>query len=119
MLFSATTGLLLDAVASPLYAGDLPAARRPAPAPGRRATCWWATTRSATYAHLALLLQANLHGLFPVHHSRIVDFTPHRPHCPEGKDAVAGMPRSRWVESLGSDDQLVEWFKPRSQAARG
>jgi len=70
-----------------------------------------------SYAHLALLLRAELHGLFPVHHKRIVDFTPGRPHCPEGKRAVAGMPRSRWVESLGRDDQIVEYFKPKQRPA--
>ena len=36
---------------------------------------------------------------------------------PEGKKAVAGMPSSRWVKSLGHDDQLVEWFKPRHKPA--
>jgi hypothetical protein len=23
-----------------------------------------------------------------------------------------GLPRSRWIRSLGKDDQIVEWFKP-------
>jgi hypothetical protein len=69
----------------------------------------------ATYAHLALLLQGNLHGLFPMHQRRIVDFTPGRAHTREGRHAVAGLPRSRWIKSLGSDDQLVEWFKPKSR----
>ena len=68
-----------------------------------------------TYAHLALLLRDELHGLFPVHHGRIVDFTPGRPHCREGKGAAAGVPRSRWLKSLGRDDQLVEWFKPKTR----
>jgi hypothetical protein len=70
-----------------------------------------------SYAHLALLLRDGLHGLFPVHHARIVDFTPGRPHCAEGKQAVSGMPRSRWVRSLGRDDQLVEWSKPKQRPA--
>ena len=64
---------------------------------------------------LALLLRANLHGLFPVHHRRIVDFTKGRPCTSEGKDAIAGMPRSRWIQSLGKEDQLVEYFKPRQK----
>ena len=70
-----------------------------------------------TYAHLALLLRAKLHGLFPVHHARIVDFTPRRPHSPEGERDVTGMSRSRWVKSLGHDDQVVEWFKPKARPA--
>lgn len=69
----------------------------------------------STYAHLALLLRENLHGLFPVHHRRIVDFTKGRPHTGEGKNAVAGLPRSRWIKSLGKEDQLVEYFKPQQK----
>src|ERR1700676_1127367 len=65
------------------------------------------------YPHLAMLKKQGLHGLFPVHHLRIVDFTKGRSHTAEGKNAVAGMPRSRWIKSLGKEDQLVEYFKPR------
>jgi hypothetical protein len=70
-----------------------------------------------TYAHLALLLQANLHGLFPVHHKRLVDLTPGRPHTHAGKGAVTGATRARWVRSLGADDQVVEWLKPHGRPA--
>src|SRR5438270_13340043 len=63
------------------------------------------------YAHLAMLKKQGLHGIFPVHHLRIVDFTKHRPHT-SGNDPTAGMPRSRWIKSLGKEDQLVEYFKP-------
>jgi len=65
------------------------------------------------YPHLAMLQKQGLHGLFPVHHLRIVDFKKNRPYCGEGHQAVAGMPRSRWIKSLGQEDQLVEYFKPR------
>lgn len=56
-----------------------------------------------------------LHGLFPVHHVRIVDFTKGRPHCGPKQSPIAGMPRSRWVKSLGKEDQLVEYFKPKGK----
>jgi len=114
VLFSAATGLLLDAAASPLRTGDLAGAAglHPLLDPGDVLV---GDDAFGTYAHLALLLQARLHGLFPVHHKRIVDFTPGRPHCPEGKKAVAGTPRSRWVKRLGKDDQVVEWFKPKTR----
>jgi hypothetical protein len=56
-------------------------------------------------------MKQGLHGLFPVHHKRIVDFEKERAHCGEGKKAVTGMPRSRWIKSLGKEDQLVEYFK--------
>jgi hypothetical protein len=95
LLISASTGLLLDAAAGPLYSGD----------------ALVGDDSFGSHAHLALLLRDELHGLFPVHHARIVDFTPGRAHFPEHAP-VSGVPRSRWVKSLGRDDQLVEWFKP-------
>lgn len=114
VLFGAATGLLLDAFAAPLRTGDLAqsAELHLHLDPG---DVLIGDDSFGSYAHLALLLQADLHGLFPVHHARTVDFTPGRPHCPEGKRAVAGVPRSRWVKSLGADDQLVEWFKPKAR----
>jgi Transposase DDE domain len=114
VLFSAQTGLLLDAWASPLRTGDLadvPEAHRHLDA----GDILIGDDAYGTYAHLALLLRDNLHGLFPVHHQRIVDFTKGRPHTSEGKSAIAGMPRSRWIKSLGKEDQLVEYFKPREK----
>ena len=68
-----------------------------------------------TYAHLALLLQANTHAIMPVHHMRRVDFTPGREHVAmkhnSKKDSV-GKTRSKLVKTLGEMDQIVEWFKP-------
>ena len=116
VLFSASAGLLLDAAAGPVYTGDIGVAAGMHPHLDR-GDVLVGDDAFGTYAHLALLLRDGLHGLFPVHHSRIVDFTPRRPHCREGKGAVEGMPRSRWVKSLGRDDQLVEWFKPKTRPA--
>lgn len=72
----------------------------------------------AGYAHLALLLQANLHAIMPVHQRRIVDFEPDRPfaHPSKGKSGKrTGKPRSRIIRSLGTEDQLVEYFKPQTK----
>jgi Transposase DDE domain len=114
VLFNAQTGLLLDAWASPLWTGDLP--QMPEVHLHLDAgDILIGDDAFSTYAHLALLLRANLHGLFPVHHRRIVDFTKGRPHTSEGKDAVTGMTRSRWIKSLGKQDQLVEYFKPQNK----
>jgi hypothetical protein len=110
VLFSAATGLLLDAAASPLYTGDVGAAAELHPHLGE-GDVLAGDDAFGTYAHIALLLRGGLHGLFPVHHSRIVDFTPGRAHCDEA-GAEPGVPRSRWIKSLGRDDQLVEWYKP-------
>lgn len=68
----------------------------------------------AGYAHLALLLQANLHAIMPVHQRRIVDFQSDRAfaHPRWGKSGKRkGKPRSRIIRSLGAEDQLVEYFK--------
>lgn len=72
------------------------------------------------WAHLALILQGNLHAIVPAHHRRIVDFTPERAHAHprKGKSSKrGGKPRSRVIESLGKDDQLVECFKPVEKPA--
>jgi hypothetical protein len=116
VLFSAATGLIIDAFASPLRTGDV-----------SQASEYLAHLNSGDiligddsfsgYAHFALLLQQNLHGIFPNHHRRIIDFTPGRAHTTEGKNAIAGLPRSRWIKSLGKEDQWVEWFKPSSHPA--
>lgn len=114
VLFSAATGLLLDIFDSPLNTGDL-AQSLEAHAHLDAGDILIGDDTFGSFAHLALLLQGEMHGLFPVHHARIVDFRARRRFCPEGKKAVAGMPRSRWIKRLGKDDQLVEWFKPMTR----
>jgi hypothetical protein len=66
-----------------------------------------------SYAHLALISQANLHAVFRIHQAQIVSFHPHRPSA--GEILGPGRPRSRWVKRLGERDQLVEWRKPRTR----
>src|SRR5436309_1921493 len=67
-----------------------------------------------SYAHLALCVQRGLHGLFRAHQKLIISFRPRRRHAGPGKirPAEAGLPRSRWLQKLGKDDQVVEYFKP-------
>jgi hypothetical protein len=114
VLFSAQTGLLVDAWASPRRTGDM--AQTPeAHLHLEKGDILVGDDSFSGYAHLAMLQKQGLHGLFPVHHLRIVDFTKGRPHTGDGKNAVAGMPRSRWIKSLGKEDQLVEYFKPDSK----
>jgi len=110
-LFDAETGVLHDVVIAPLRTHDLAHAAKLHPKlasgdiiVGDRAFC--------SYAHLALLSQAELHGVLRVHQRRIVDFHPHRP-CARDT-AGKGLPQSRWVKRLGKCDQLVKWFKPES-----
>jgi len=68
-----------------------------------------------TFAHVALLLFQGLHGLFRAHQKLIVDFRPDRPYAVPGRgksNSHKGLPRSRWIKSLGPLDQIVEWFHP-------
>jgi hypothetical protein len=111
-LFDARTGLIRHAIASPLRTHDLSKASQTHEQlqPG---DILIGDTAFGSYAHFALLLRANLHGLFPAHQIRVTDFTPHRPYVrPGASDPPKGLARSRWIKSLGKLDQLVEWFKP-------
>jgi DDE family transposase len=111
-LFHAGTGLLLDVIATPLRAHEMahvdgihPTLKANDVLVGDRGFC--------SFAHLALLLRRGVHGVFRMHQRQIVDFTPNRPYChPGDRKAVAGLPRSRWLRSLGIFDQVVEWLKP-------
>ena len=111
-MFHAGTGLLLGMLAAPLRThemahieflhailqlGDVLV--------GDRGFC--------SFAHLALLVGRGSHAVFRMHQRQNVDFTPNRPYArPRDKTARKGVPRSRWMRSLGVWDQLVEWFKP-------
>jgi hypothetical protein len=110
VLFSAATGMLLDFWASSGRTSDL-AEISQAHLHLEKGDILIGDDTFSGYPHLAALTKRGLHGLFPVHHLRLVDFTKGRPHCGEGRQAVAGMPRSRWIKSLGKEDQLVEYFK--------
>jgi hypothetical protein len=114
VLFSAANGLLLDAFMSPLRTGDMAQAAEAQVhlSPG---DILIGDDTFGGYAHLAMAIKNGIHGLFPSQHLRIVDFTKGRPHTVAGKNAVAGMPRSRWIKSLGKEDQLVEMFKPKER----
>src|SRR5688500_7944562 len=110
LVFGMDGGELAYHDAAPKKTGDLantPAAHEQAVAAGDVVL---GDDSFASYAHLAMLRGAGADGVFPAHHARTVDFTPHRP---GGPDAPAGAPpSSTWLASLGTDDQLVEYHKP-------
>ena len=112
-MFDLNSGMLVEAIASPLRMHDLAqvAQLHPLLRPG---DLLLGDTAFGSYAHFALLIQANLHGLMPAHQQRIIDFAPGRAHVHPGKadEQSQGLPRSRWIRSLGREDQLVEWFRP-------
>jgi hypothetical protein len=68
-----------------------------------------------SFGHVALLVSRGLHGILRAHQKLIVDFTAGRAHAVPGKgksNLQTGKPRSKWIESLGPQDQIVEWFRP-------
>lgn len=113
------SGLLVDCVDSPLYTGDVsktPSAHQHL----SEGDIILGDDAFAGWAHLALILQAKLHAVMPAHHMRIVDFTPDRAHVTREQNTSkksAGQPRSRVVKTLGTDDQIVEYFKPKNKPA--
>jgi Transposase DDE domain len=75
-----------------------------------------------SFAHLAILLNRNLHGVFRAHQKQIIDFTPGRPRASKAKGKGKGkgsprepvcLPHSRWVRAQGKWDQIVVWYKPK------
>ena len=67
----------------------------------------------ASYVHLCLLRQRDLHGIFRIHQRTIVSFRPRRKHAGQFPKAQRrGKPASQWVKRLGHHDQVVRYFKP-------
>jgi hypothetical protein len=116
-LFHAGTGLLREIFLTPLCSHEMSSVAAIHPAMkagdvlvGDRGFC--------SYAHLAMLARDGVFAVFRVHQRQIVDFTPQRPAAlPGRKSAAKGLPRSRWLRSLGVLDQVVEWFKPEQRPA--
>jgi hypothetical protein len=113
-LFDLSTGMLLRSATAPLRSHEMSKSaaisRELQPGDlvlGDRGFC--------SYAHLALLVQRALHGVFRIHQKQIVDFTPGRPRARRGSKDLPGMPRSRWVLAQGKSDQVVVWFKPKQK----
>lgn len=108
------TGLIQKAIVSRVSSHDLPSVPHVHPelepgdvVVGDRAFC--------SFGHLALLLARGAHGIFRAHQRTRIDFTSHRPHVLPGRARrkdQKGWPSSRWIQSLGNEDHLVEWTRP-------
>ena len=113
-LFHAGTGGLLKLVVAPLLTHDLAQVQQvhSVLAPGDVLV---ADRGLCSSAQVARLVQAGVHAVRRVGGRQIVDFTPGRPFVRPSvrrPPAVKGVPRSRWLKSLGVQDQLVAWLKP-------
>ena len=107
-LFHAGTEVMLKVMVTPLRShamasvGEIHPALEPGDVPiGDRGLC--------SFAHLATLARAGVEAVFRMHQRQIVAFTPNPPHARPGEKRTAkGLPRSRWLRSLGALDQVVE-----------
>jgi Transposase DDE domain len=114
-LFDASTGFLWRVLPAPLRTHDQSQAPRVHEA-FRTGDVVVADRGFCSYTHLALLNLAGVFALFRIHQATIVKFQTGRPHSPQKRaknvPRVKGQPTSRWVQSLGKQDQIVESFKP-------
>ena len=128
-VFHAGSGLLLELIADVLHASDLALEqllrdklRCGDVLVGDRAFC--------SYPRLAALAARGVHAVVRINANVIVSFQANRPHAyrPQrgvgrgkgkrgkkgsgsAREASVGLPKSRWLKSLGHEDQLTEWFK--------
>jgi hypothetical protein len=116
-LFHAGTGMLLDVFMAPLRTLDLAMAAQ-VHLSLKPNDVLVADRGFCSYAHFALLLQSGVHAVMRIHQKMVVNFTPHRPHVVRrhGRKSAAEkrLPSSRWIRTLGYEDQVVMWMKPVS-----
>ena len=110
-LFHAGTGLLLEIMTAPLRSHEM-ASVTGVHSRLEQNDILVADRGFCSFAHLGLLALRKVHAVFRMHQKQIIDFTLNRPHADSTKKSAKGLPRSRWVRSLGVMDQVVEWFKP-------
>jgi hypothetical protein len=111
-LFHAGTGFLIQVLTGPLRTHDLRQAAQlhPELRPG---DILIGDRAFGSFAHFALLVARQLHGLFRAHQKQVISFVENRPRNEPGKRRVKGLPMSRWLKRLGVKDQLVEYVKPK------
>jgi hypothetical protein len=114
-LFQVSTGLLTQVLARPLRVHDMSGVER-LHAQLQPGDVLLGDTGLSSYAHLALLLQRGVYGLFPVHQRQIVSFRRGRGSArryPKGQRT--GKPTSTFVKKLSRYDQWVEYLKPKQR----
>lgn len=67
-----------------------------------------------SYGHIVRLILQGVNVVFRIHQRQIVDFTPGRVHAVGKKERQRGLPRSRWIRTIGQTDQIVVWTKPQN-----
>ena len=117
-LFDVATGLLRDSIISPLRTHDMADA-------GKLHRCLHrgdvliADRAFENFVHLALLIVAGIHAIFPAHQKRKIDFRQKRRRTSRGKPKGSSRCRRQAplydrevVRKCGHRDQIVRWRKP-------
>jgi hypothetical protein len=114
-MFHAETGLLVKQLATPLRTHDMSRVSQLHPEL-REGDVVIGDTAFASYAHLALLCRAKLHGVFRAHQRVLVSFRKDRKLVgKQPKGTKAERATGRLVRKLGKYDQLVEYDKPKQR----
>jgi hypothetical protein len=103
LLLTGPMGVAVDSICSPMHTSDI----RGMPKMHRRLEAQDIILGDGLFngwGHLALLIEQNLNGVFPIHHSRKIIW---------GKPADCGKSK-RFVKSLGWRDQRVQYKKPQT-----
>ncbi len=112
-LFHAGTGVLLQGVgvrvADARYDSGRPAAPRVG---GRRCASGRPGVQLCPFG--GTCCGGELHGVFQTHQNRSSISGPTVPTTALARPAPQGLPASRWLKRLGVQDQLVQYFKPKT-----
>jgi hypothetical protein len=115
-LFHLGTGMLVDFVCRPLRTHDIScieALHRYLAAGdilvADRAYC--------AYSHFISLIRLQVDAIIRKHQRIITDFKLRREHQINGGKYgyIYGVPRSKLIKAIGKEDQIIQWFKPKSK----
>jgi hypothetical protein len=103
-MFDASSGMLMEVIAAPLRTSDfaLVSMLHPLMQTGDVVV---ADRGFCSYVHMAMLQSKGIHAVLRLHQRVPAPFDPPRPH---GRGCVPG-------QSLGVQDQLVRWHKPKTK----
>jgi hypothetical protein len=114
-MFDAVSGLLVKQLAAPLRTHDISQVATLHP-DLREGDILVGDTAFASYAHLALLFQRKLHGVFRAHQRVLVSFRKDRKLVgKQPKGTKSKRATGRLIRKLGKFDQLVEYSKPQQR----
>ena len=116
-LFDVSTGMLRDCILSPLRTHDMADAGKLHGCLGK-GDILIADRAFESFVHLAMLIEAGIHAIFPAHQKRQIDFRCKRRRRSRGKPVSRGH-RSKpplfdreVIRKCSSRDQIVRWRRP-------